>query len=61
MRGSDAQAREKAAVVRLTSFQTPLHTPSTCQLYCQGAPEEGQLLIGGGEGGAQEETWQVVN
>ena len=60
MRGSDAQAREKAAVVRLTSFQTPLHTPSTCQLDCQGAPEEDQLCIGSW-GGAQEESWEVIN
>ena len=46
---------------RQTSFQTPLPTPSTCPLCCQGAPEEGQLLIGGVEGGAEEETWEVVN
>ena len=48
-------------MARQISFQTPLHTPSSCPPCCLGAPEEGQLCIGGWGGGAQEETWEVVN
>ena len=48
-------------MAKQTSFQSPLPTPSTCPPCCQGAPEDGQLLIGGGEGGAQEDTWEAVN
>ena len=61
MRGPASAAGEGAAAAKQTSFQGPLPTPSICPPCCQGAPGEGQLLIRGGEGGAQEETWEAVN
>ena len=61
MRGPDFSSRGRSSHGQ--ADQLPESSPHSQHVLTllPGCPEDGQLLIGGGEGGAQEETWEAVN